>query len=373
MKLHSAYSGYRGEAVAKSLRRPLTDLRQLDILQSGPGLPAGDRMQFYRLNRREFITLLGSAAAAWPLAARAQQPTNVHLIGFLGTDTASNSVPWVDGLRAGLREFGYFEGKQIVFEFRYAEGRYERLDQLAAELLARKIDVLVTHSTPGGWAAKNATTVIPIVNASSGDMVASGLVTSLSRPCNMTGVTFFNPELCAKRLELLKEGFPQLKTVAVLFNPNNSISHENLQATDFAAKALNIELKQFIARDPADLEITFTAMANSRVDAVAVLEDPMLIVNAGIIGQLTLKQRLPSIGFKEIAQGGGLMSYGVNFPDMFRQAARLIDKIFKGSKPSDIPVERVTKFELIINLQTARALGLDVPPTLIARADEVIE
>jgi ABC-type uncharacterized transport system substrate-binding protein len=201
MKLHSAYSGYRGEAVAKSLRRPLTDLRQLDILQSGPGLPAGDRMQFYRLNRREFITLLGSAAAAWPLAARAQQPTNVHLIGFLGTDTASNSVPWVDGLRAGLREFGYFEGKQIVFEFRYAEGRYERLDQLAAELLARKIDVLVTHSTPGGWAAKNATTVIPIVNASSGDMVASGLVTSLSRPGgNMTGVTFFNPELCAKRL-----------------------------------------------------------------------------------------------------------------------------------------------------------------------------
>jgi ABC-type uncharacterized transport system substrate-binding protein len=374
MKLHSAYSGYRGEAVAKSLRRPLTDLRQLDILQSGPGLPAGDRMQFYRLNRREFITLLGSAAAAWPLAARAQQPTNVHLIGFLGTDTASNSVPWVDGLRAGLREFGYFEGKQIVFEFRYAEGRYERLDQLAAELLARKIDVLVTHSTPGGWAAKNATTVIPIVNASSGDMVASGLVTSLSRPGgNMTGVTFFNPELCAKRLELLKEGFPQLKTVAVLFNPNNSISHKNLQATDFAAKALNIELKQFIARDPADLQITFTAMANSRVDAVAVLEDPMLIVNAGIIGQLTLKQRLPSIGFKEIAQRGGLMSYGVNFPDMFRQSARLIDKIFKGPKPSDIPVERVIKFELIINLQTARALGLDVPATLLARADEVIE
>jgi putative ABC transport system substrate-binding protein len=205
-------------------------------------------------------------------------------------------------------------------------------------------------------------------------MVASGLVTSLSRPGgNMTGVTFFNPELCAKRLELLKEVFPQIKTVAVLFNPNNSISHENLQATYFAAKALNIELKQFRARDPADLEITFTAMANSRVDAAAVLEDPMLIVNAGTIGQLILKQRLPSIGFKEIAQGGGLMSYGVNFPDMFRQSARLIDKIFKGSKPSDIPVERVTKFELVINLKTARALGLAVPDTLLTRADEVIE
>ncbi len=266
------------------------------------------------MRRREFITLLGGAAAAWPFAARAQQPTNIRLIGFLGTDTESNSVPWVDGLRAGLREFGYFEGKEIVFEFRYAEGRYERLAQLAAELVDRKFDVLVTHSTPGGRAVRNATTVIPIVNASSGDMVASGLVTSLSRPGgNMTGVTFFNPELCAKRLEVLKEVLPQIKTVAALLNPNNSISSANLEATDLAAKALNIELKQFEARDPSDFGSTFTAMANSRVDAVAVLEDPMLIVNAGTIGQLALKQRLPSIGFKEIAQGGGLMSYGVNF------------------------------------------------------------
>ena len=205
-------------------------------------------------------------------------------------------------------------------------------------------------------------------------MVASGLVASLSRPGgNMTGVTFFNPELCAKRLELLKELFPEIRTAAALLNPNNSISRENLEATDFAAKALNIELKQFEARDPGDLESIFLAMASSRVEAVAVLEDPMLIVNGEALGQLALKQRLPSIGFKEIAEGGGLISYGVNFPAMFRQSARLIDKIFKGSKPSDIPVERVTKFELVINLKTAKALGIEIPPILLARADEVIE
>ena len=189
----------------------------------------------------------------------------------------------------------------------------------------------------------------------------------------MTGVTFFNPELCAKRLELLKELFPEIRTAAALLNPNNSISRQNLEATDFAAKALNIELKQFEARDPGDLDSIFVAMASSRVEAVAVLEDPMLIVNAGALGQLVLKQRLPSIGFKEIAEGGGLISYGVNFPAMFRQSARLIDKIFKGSKPSDIPVERVTKFELVINLKTAKALGIEIPPILLARADEVIE
>jgi putative tryptophan/tyrosine transport system substrate-binding protein len=325
------------------------------------------------MRRRVFITLLGGAAA-WPLVARAQQPANIRLIGFLGTDTASNSAPWVEGLRAGLREFGYFEGREVAFEFRFADGQYERLARLAAELVGRKIDVLVTHGTPGGRAAKNATTAIPIVNASSGDPVASGLVASLSRPGgNMTGVAFFNPELCAKRLELLKDVFPEIRVVAVLSNPSNPMSDLNLQATEHASKALNIELKQFRARDPSEFESTFIAMSNSHVGALAILEDPMLIVNAGAIGRLALKQGLPSIGFKEIAEGGGLISYGVNFPEMFRQSARLIDKIFRGSKPSDIPVEQVTKFELVINLKTAKALGLTVPPTLLARADEVIE
>jgi ABC-type uncharacterized transport system substrate-binding protein len=186
-------------------------------------------------------------------------------------------------------------------------------------------------------------------------------------------VAFFNPELCAKRLELLKEVFPQIRTVAVLLNPINPMSDLNLQATESAAKALDIELKQFGVRDPSDLESAFIAMANSRIEGVAVLEDPMLIVKAGVIGQQALKQRLPSIGFKEVAEGGGLMAYGVNFPDMFRQSARLIDKIFKGSRPSDLPVERVTKFEFVANLKTAKAIGVTLPTSILLRADEVIE
>jgi putative tryptophan/tyrosine transport system substrate-binding protein len=325
------------------------------------------------VKRREFITLLGGATA-WPLVARAQQPRNIRLIGFLGSDTESVSAPWVAGLRTGLRELGYIEGKDILFEFRYADRRYEQLPQLAAELVERRVDVLVTHSTPGGQAAKRATTVIPIVNASSGDPVAAGLVTTLARPGgNMTGLAFFNPELCAKRLEFMKELLPLIRTVAVLMNPGNPITALNLQAVEFAANTLNVELRQFGARGPGDLDGTFIAMTNSRVDAVVVLDDPFLIGYAQAIAELAFKQRLPSIGFNEIAQKGGLMAYGVNFPEMFRRSARLIDKIFKGSKPDDLPVERATKFDVIINLKTAKALGIEVPATLLARADEVIE
>jgi putative ABC transport system substrate-binding protein len=225
------------------------------------------------VKRREFITLLGGAAT-WPLAARAQQLTNTRVIGFLGMETETGSAPWVDGLRTGLRELGYHEGKEITFEFRYADGKYERLAQLAAELLARKVDVLVTYGTPGGRAAKNATTAIPIVISSSGDPVASGLVASLSRPGgNITGVAFFNPELSAKRLELLREVFPQIKSVAVLLNPNNPISRQNFEATDLAAKALDIEPKQFGVRGPNDFESAFMDMANGQIEAVAVLDD----------------------------------------------------------------------------------------------------
>jgi putative ABC transport system substrate-binding protein len=325
------------------------------------------------MRRREFITLLGGAAA-WPLVARAQAPANIRIIGFLGMETKAGSAPWVDGLRVGLRELGYREDQEIAFEFRYADGKYERLAQLATELLERKIDVLVTYGTPGGRAAKNATAAVPIVISSSGDPVASGLVASLSRPGgNITGVAFFNPELAAKRLELLKEVFPQIRAVAVLLNPNNPISQPNFQATDLVARALDIELKQFEVRGPGEFESAFIAMASRHVEAVAVLDDAMLIVNAGTIGQLALNYRLPSIGFKEIAERGGLMSYAVDFPDMFRQSARLIDKIFRGSKPSDIPVEQVTKFELVINLKTANALAVKISPMILARADKVIE
>jgi putative ABC transport system substrate-binding protein len=329
----------------------------------------------FDMRRREFITLLGGAAVVWPIAARGQQTAaNIRIIGFLGMETETGSAPWVDGLRAGLRELGYVEGKNITLEFRYADGKYERLAQLATELLERKVDVLVTYGTPGGHAAKSATTAVPIVISSSGDPVASGLVASLSRPGgNITGVAFFNPELSAKRLELLKEIFPQIRAVAVLLNPNNPISHANFEATELAAKALNIELKQFGVRGPSEFESTFMGMANDHVEAVAVLDDAMLIVNAGTLAQQALKQRLPLIGFKEIAEGGGLMSYAVDFPDMFRQSARLIDKIFRGLKPSDIPIEQVTKFEFIINLKTANALAVTISPMILARADKVIE
>lgn len=326
------------------------------------------------MRRRDFIKVIAGSAVAWPLAANAVEVTKTRLIGFLGSDTQSNSAPWVDGLRTGLRELGYHEGKEILFEFRFADGKYERLPQLAAELVNRNIDILVTYGTPGGRAAKAATTTIPIVDSASGDPVAAGLVASLSRPGgNITGVAFFNPELCAKRLQILKEAFPQIRKVAVLLNPNNSISHLNLEATETAAKELGIELKQFAAREPSDLESTLIAVAESHAEAVAVLDDPMLIFNGGMIGQLALKQRLPSIGFKEIIEGGGLMAYGVNFTDMFRQSARLIDKIFKGSKPSDIPIELVTKFQFIANLKTAKAIGVTFPTSILLRADEVIE
>jgi putative tryptophan/tyrosine transport system substrate-binding protein len=289
-------------------------------------------------------------------------------------------VPWksrLDGLRDGLHELGYFEGKNIAFEFRYAGGEYERLPQLAAELLQHKIDVIVTYGTPGGRAAKNATSTVPIVIASSGDPVATGLVASLSWPGgNITGVAFFNPELAAKRLELLKEILPEIRTVAVLLNLNNPISSPSgpaFQATDIAARALNIELKQFGVRGPAEFEGTFITMADSHVEALAVLDDAMLIVNAETIGQLALKHRLPSVGFKEIAEGGGLLAYAVDFPAMFRQSARLIDKIFKGAQPSDIPVEQVTAFDLVINLKAANALGVEISPIMLVRATKVIE
>jgi putative ABC transport system substrate-binding protein len=326
------------------------------------------------MKRRDFITLLGGATVAWPLAARAQQPASVRRIGFLGSTSASGHRRQVEAFRAGLRDLGYVEGKNIIIEFRWAEGDYDRLPDLAADLLGLKIDILVTHGTPGALAAKQATTTIPIVMAAIADPVAAGVVASIARPGgNITGMTFFNPEISAKRLELLKETFPSLQRAAILFNPNNPASRAVLQAIEHTAGALRVNLQQFEAREPKELEGAFSAMAKEAVDALVIIEDPMLIANAGAIGNLALKQRFPSIGFKEIAEAGGLLAYGVDLPEMFRRAAALVDKILKGGKPGELPVERSTKFELVINLKTAKTLGLDLPPTLFARADEVIE
>jgi putative ABC transport system substrate-binding protein len=325
------------------------------------------------VRRREVIALIGGAAA-WPLAARAQRPTKVSRIGFVGL-TAADSLPKrAEAFRAGLRELGYQEGRDMVIEFRWADGRYERLPALFAEVVRRNVDVIVTHGTPGILAAKQATATIPIVMATSGDAEASGLVASLARPGgNVTGLTFFNPELAAKRFELLKETLPGLTEVGLLLNPENPINEPIVPMIKLTARALGLEIYPFGVRGPAEFEGAFAAMATKRVGAVVIIDDATLIDNAPAVARLALQQRLPSSGWPDYAVAGGVIGYGVNFPDMFRRAATFVDKILKGTKATDLPVERATKFETIVNLKTAKALGLDVPPMLLARADEVIE
>jgi putative ABC transport system substrate-binding protein len=326
------------------------------------------------MRRREFITLLGGAAVAWPLAARAQQPAKVPRIGFLGPASASDTAGWVDALRAGLHDLGYQQGKNIVFEFRWAEGNDDRLPELAAELVRLNIDVLVTYGTPGTRAAKEATTTIPIVMAVSGDAVATGLIFSLARPgANITGSTIFNPELCAKRLELLKEALPRTRRVAILLNPDNPVSGPNLQAAQLTAASLRLELQPFEARGPDELASGFSAMAGKLVDAITIFEDAIFFANTKSIADNALALRLPSIGYLDLADAGGLMAYGVNLTEGFRRAAVFVDKIVKGAKPSELPVEQPTRFKLVLNLKSAKVLGLEFPPTLLARADEVIE
>ena len=326
-------------------------------------------------NRRKLIVALGAGALAAPLGSLAQQKGKVWRIGFLGAATASGSARRVGALRAGLRDLGYVEGKNLVIEYRWAEGNYERLPQLAAELVRLKVDVLVTAGTPSILAAKSATTTIPIVMASGGDPVATGLVTSLARPGgNVTGMAGFSPELMVKRLELLKDVFPRARQVAVLFNPDNP-SHIkiSLPVMDAAAKSLKLELHQFGARGPSEFESAFAAMAKRRVDAVVTSQDSMLTDNAGAIANLAAKMRLPSVGFPEFAEAGGLMAYGVNRVEFFRRAAYFVDRVFKGAKPADLPVEQATRFETVLNLKSAKALGLQFPQAVLARADRVIE
>jgi putative tryptophan/tyrosine transport system substrate-binding protein len=323
------------------------------------------------MQRREFIKAIAGSAAAWPLAASAQQPT-MPVIGFLGSLSASDFR--VEALRAGLRDRGYVQGKNIAIEFRWAEGNYDRLPTLVADLVRLKVDVIVTHGTPGSLAAKQATTTIPIVLAAVADPLASGIVSNLARPGgNVTGLTFFNPEIAAKRLELLKEALPGLTDVGILLNSANPANDPTLSHMSSVAQHLKLELHQFDARAPTEFEAAFAAMVTRRVGAFVVVEDPMLISNAPAVAALALQQRLPSCAWPDFAVAGGLMAYGVNFPDMFRRAATLVDKILKGEKPGDLPIERATKFETIVNLKSANALGLSIPYNLLARADEVIE
>jgi ABC-type uncharacterized transport system substrate-binding protein len=327
-----------------------------------------------KMKRRDFITLLGSTAAAWPLAARAQQGGKVHRIGFLGSATATGSAKAIESFRAGLREFGYVEGTNIDIVFRWAEGNYDRLPQLVAELIATNVDVLITHGTPGTRVAKQATTTIPIVMAISGDAIATGLVSSLARPeANLTGSTFFLPQLNAKRLELLKEACPRISRAAALSNPDNPVSRPIIPAMQVAAASLSLIVEVARAQSPSEFSLAFADMAKSRVDSVVVTEDGEFAASFRAIATLALANNLPSIGAREYAEAGGLIGYGVNILSLYRRAAYFVDRLLKGAKPADLPIEQPTKFELIVNLKTAKTLGLAISETFLVRADAVIE
>jgi putative tryptophan/tyrosine transport system substrate-binding protein len=293
-----------------------------------------------------------------PYAAEAQQAGRVHRIAFLGSTSPSSYASQMKAFREGLRELGYVEGQNLVIEFRWAQGKYERLPELAAELVRLRPDVLVTHGVPGTLAAKRATNTIPIVVGVVGEAVAIGAVEGLARPGgNVTGSSFFVPELNAKRLEVLKEAFPRSSRVGVLLNRDNAVNMHVLKAMEQTAQALKIQLQSVEARGPGDLENAVSTLVKGHASAIAVEDDAMLLAHAERIADLASKYKLPTIGFVEYARDGGLMAFGVNFPDLWRRAATFVDKILKGAKPADLPVEQPTKFELLINLKTAKTFS----------------
>jgi putative ABC transport system substrate-binding protein len=308
-----------------------------------------------------------------PLAANAQQAGRVYRIGFLGAASTSAHGHLVDSFRQGLREHGYIEGRNVIIEYRWAEGNYERLAGLAAELVSLPVDLLVTHGTPGTLAAKRATTTIPIVMAISGDAVATELVASLARPGgNITGSTFFFPELIAKRLELLKEALPRASRLAALANADNTSAPPALRALDSRARALKVDFQPVEVRGAGEFRDAFATMVRQRVDGVVVVDDAMIRAHVRGLADLAAKNRLPSIGMRDYAEAGGLMAYAADERAIWRRAAFFVDKIVNGARPGDLPIEQASRFEFVINLKTAKALGLTIPPAVLARADEVI-
>jgi putative ABC transport system substrate-binding protein len=331
------------------------------------------------MRRREFISLLGNGAL-WPLAARAQQPKSVARIGFLSI--ASLGSPEARAFRGafyeGLREHGYVEGQNVLVEGRTADWEIERLRALASELVGLNPDVILAPNSLAGRAVQQATTTIPIVIPVMGDPVADGLVASLARPGgNITGLTFLGPQLVPKRLALLKEALPTVSKVAGLWHPgaySERTMSDMLNDAKAAAQTLGLQLRLIGVRGPDELDQAFAAMADEQTDALMVFPSPMLFIERKRIVDLATKLRLPLTSIsKEFVQLGGLMSYGADIIDLSRRSATYVDKILKGAKPADLPVEQPIKFEFAINLKTAQALGLEIPPTLLARADEVIE
>ena len=325
--------------------------------------------------RREFLFAFAAAALSTPLASFAQPPPAKNLrIGLLGAESASGFASRVEALHAGLRELGYVEGRNVLTEYRFAEGKYDRLPVLAADLVRSKADVIVTSGTPATRAAKDATSSIPIVMASSGDAVATGLVASLARPGgNLTGSAFLSPELTAKRLEMLKEALPRISRVGYVSNPGNPVVRANLKAMEVTGGSLKVGVRRFDARGAGDVDGIFAAMAEARVDAVVIGQDSLFTTNHRAIADLAAKHRLPAIGAREFAEAGGLFGYGHDNLVLWRRAAIYIDKIVRGAKPADLPIQQPTNFELVVNMKTARALGISVPNSIAQRADKVIE
>jgi ABC-type uncharacterized transport system substrate-binding protein len=327
------------------------------------------------VRRRQFITLVGGAVAAWPLAARAQQPAGKQpTIGFLGGGTPTGQRTWVAAFVQRLRELGWIEGRTVTIEYRWGEGRAERFTEIAAELVRRNVDVILAGGTEAAVAAKHATSVIPIVFPSAGDPIGSGLVASLARPGgNVTGLSNLGSDLAAKRLGLLREVLPGFRRLAVLANAAYSGGVTEMVEIDAAARTLGLEIVAFPIRRVEDIAPAFEAL-KGRAEALYVVGDPLANTHRLRINTFAVAARLPTMhSQREYVESGGLMSYGANFPDLNRRAADYVDKILRGGKPADLPVEQPTKFDLVINLITAKALDLDVPPTLLARADEVIE
>jgi putative ABC transport system substrate-binding protein len=327
------------------------------------------------MTRREFITLLAGGAAAWPFAAPAQEAAKTPRIGFLGNSTPALETNLIGPFRDGLRALGYEEGRNIVIEYRWAEGKYDRFPALVAELLAANVDVLVTAGTPASLAIKKARTSVPVVMIAVGDPVGTGLVPSLARPGgNLTGLSSIAPDLEGKRLELLREVVPKLSYVGMFINSANPFHTVSVQQARAAAQALGIKLQLLDVRAAEDLDGAFTAILKERPEALLILADRVFLHDRMRMMDFAIKYRLPSVNaYHELVEAGGLMSFGPSYEDMHRRAATYVDKILKGAKPADLPIEQPTKFTLTLNLKSAKAIGVDVPPFLLARADEVIE
>jgi putative tryptophan/tyrosine transport system substrate-binding protein len=328
------------------------------------------------VRRREFLALLGGVAVGWPFAAYAQQAAvKVYRVGIMETISPVANAANFDALRKGMRELGYIEGQNLFFEYRSADGRNERFPDLVTELVGLKVDLIVTRSTPAVLAVKAATATIPVVMAATANPVGDGIVASLARPGgNITGLSSFHSELATKRLELLKEMFPRIVLVATLSDPSNPVTPGQEEDVRRAAHSLGIATQFLGARNREELGPAFAMATREKVEALIVQNGAPTQANLQLTIDLAAKHRVPAIySSREFVDGGGLIAYGVSYPDLYRRAAAYADKILKGAKPAHLPIEQPTKFELVLNLKTAKTLGLEVPATLLARADEVIE